>query len=245
LNLIKDIKHLCFDKDGVLIDVHEYWRHTTEIRANFFKKEFQLSSNQNIKLIENMGIDTTLGKVKQNGPIGYKPRKSILDAVRKTLESFSVQISIKQLEQHFLTIDKYQQNKNDFNIKILDGVLDFLKDNTNKFIFTIFTSDRQENAKLTLKNIGINKYFKEVLGGDSVKKSKPDPEGILKICSNIKIEPERTAYISDTSSDLEMAQKANLPFKIGVLTGLGNREGLTEHGNVICKNLTELSDYLR
>ena len=195
MNLIKDIKHLCFDKDGVLIDVHEYWRHTTEIRANFFKKEFQLSSNQNIKLIENMGIDTTLVKVKQNGPIGYKPRKSILDAVRKTLESFSVQISIKQLEQHFLTIDKYQQNKNDFNIKILDGVLDFLKDNTNKFIFTIFTSDRQENAKLTLKNIGINKYFKEVLGGDSVKKSKPDPEGILKICSNIKIEPERTAYI--------------------------------------------------
>ena len=43
------------------------------------------------ELIENMGIDTTLGKIKQNGPIGYKPRKSIIDAVRKTLESFSVE----------------------------------------------------------------------------------------------------------------------------------------------------------
>ncbi len=245
MNLTEDIEHLCFDKDGVLIDVHAYWRHTTEIRANFLKKEYKLSSNQNIELIENMGIDTTLGKIKQNGPIGYKPRKSIIDAVRKTLESFSVEISIQQLEQHFLIIDKYQQEKNDFNIKILDGVIDFLNDNTNKYIFTIFTSDREKNARRTLKKFGIYKYFKEVLGGDSVKQSKPNPEGILKLCSNIKIGAKRTAYISDTSSDLEMAQNANLPFKIGVLTGLGNREELAENGNVICENLTELSDYLR
>ena len=139
MNLNEDIKHLCFDKDGVLIDVHAYWRHTTEIRANFLKKEFKLSSNQNIELIENMGIDTISGKIKQNGPIGYKPRKSIIDVVRKTLESLSIEISIKQLEQHFLIIDKYQQEKNDFHIKILDGVLDFLNDHHNKFIFTIFT----------------------------------------------------------------------------------------------------------
>ena len=245
MNLAEDIKHLCFDKDGVLIDVHAYWRHTTEIRANFLKKEFKLSSNQNITLIENMGIDTILGKIKHNGPIGYKPRKSIIDVVRKTLESFSIEISIKQLEQHFLIIDKYQQEKKDFHIKILDGVLDFLNDNNNKFSFTIFTSDREKNARLTLKKIGIHKYFKEVLGGDSVKQSKPNPEGILKICSNIKIATRRTAYISDTISDLEMAQNADLPFKIGVLTGLGTREGLSGNANIICKNLTELSDYLR
>ena len=245
MNLTKDIKHLCFDKDGVLIDVHAYWRHTTEIRANFLKKEYKLSSYQNIKLIENMGIDTRLGKIKQNGPIGYKPRKSIIDTVRKTLESFSLEISFQQLEQHLLTIDKYQQDKNDFNIKILDGVLDFLNDNTNRYIFTLFTSDREKNARLTLKKFGIDKYFKEVLGGDSVERSKPNPEGILKICSKLKISTKRTAYISDTIGDLEMAQSANLPFKIGVLTGLGNREELAENGNVICENLTELSDYLR
>ena len=54
--MFKNIKHLCFDKDGVLIDVHAYWRHTTEIRANYLKNKFQLNSIQNILLVHINGI---------------------------------------------------------------------------------------------------------------------------------------------------------------------------------------------
>ena len=114
LNLAKDIEHLCFDKDGVLIDVHKYWMHTTEIRANFFKNKFGLSQEQTIKLIEKMGIDTSLCKIKHNGPVGYKPREFIINAVKKTLSTFSISTSTELLEEQFLIIDQYQQKKNDF-----------------------------------------------------------------------------------------------------------------------------------
>ena len=54
--MIKNLEHLCFDKDGVLIDVHAYWKHTTEIRANYLKNKLQLNSIQKNMLIENMAI---------------------------------------------------------------------------------------------------------------------------------------------------------------------------------------------
>ena len=242
--MFKNIKHLCFDKDGVLIDVHAYWQHTTEIRANHLKNKLQLSSIQKNTLIEDMGIDLLSGKIKFPGPVGYEPRKSIIKKVQDTLTHFSIKVRESDLEKYFLEVDEYQQKKGDFKIKLLNGVKEFLENKANSFTMTIFTSDRKINAILTLTNLGIEKFFKEILGGDSVKKSKPNPEGILKACTKVKIKPENTGYISDTYSDLLMAESANLPCKIGLLTGLGTKKELEEKGDLVCKDFFELANIL-
>ena len=77
--LIQNLKHLCFDKDGVLIDVHAYWKHTTEIRANYLKNKLQLGPDAERSLIDCMGIDLDTGRIKKTGPIGYEPRKFIIE----------------------------------------------------------------------------------------------------------------------------------------------------------------------
>ncbi len=242
--MFNNINHLCFDKDGVLIDVHAYWRHTTEIRANHLKNKFQLNSIQKNMLIENMGIDLLTGKIKYSGPVGYEPRKSIIKKVKETLTYLSVKVCENDLENYFLEVDKYQQEKNDFKFNLLDGVIEFFENKANSYKMTIFTSDRKKNAILALQNLGIEKFFDKIIGGDSVKESKPSPEGILKACSQINIGPENTGYISDTYSDLLMAQNANLPCKIGLLTGLGTKKELKEKGDLICKDFFELANYL-
>jgi len=242
--LINDLTHLCFDKDGVLIDVHEYWKHTTELRADYIIKKFDLTSSDRYILINNMGINVSSGKIKKSGPVGYKPRPIIVKKVKNTLSQFSINISKNKIEKYFVELDADQQKRNDYKIKLLSGVKNFLDINESRYKMTIFTSDRKMNALIALKNCGIENYFDLVLGGDSVNNQKPNPEGILKACSGINISPNNTAYISDTCSDLEMAESANINYKVGLLTGLGRKKELIKTANLVCNNLTDLLHYL-
>ena len=241
----KNIKHLCFDKDGVLIDVHAYWKHTTEIRAEFLSKQLCLNDEQKNQLIDVMGIDLDTGKIKIKGPIGYEPRFKIIENVKSKLIESEIEIKSSKLEEIFIRIDEYQQNNNDFKINLLDGVSEFLSFSRHRFIMSIFTSDRKKNTDILLTKLGLESYFGYVLGGDSVKNPKPHPEGILKICKKLGIKANHSAYISDTASDLKMAQNAGLPFQVGVSTGLDSRQKLSEFGNLVFKSLTEFSDYLK
>jgi len=241
----KIINHLCFDKDGVLIDVHAYWKHTTEIRAEYLSNQLSLNAEQKNQLIDAMGIDLNNGKIKINGPIGYQPRFKIIEAVRLKLIESEIEINSSRLEEIFLRIDEYQQKNNDFNINLLDGVSEFLSFSCHRFVMSIFTSDRKKNTDILLARLGLESYFDYVLGGDSVKNPKPHPEGILKICKILGIKANNTAYISDTVSDLIMAQDAGLPFQVGVSTGLDSKQKLSEVGNLVFNNLTKFSDYLK
>ena len=240
--MFKNINHLFFDKDGLLIDVHAYCRHTTEIRANYLKNKFHLNSDAENSLIECMGIDIKTGKIKSKGPIGYKPREFIIDKVKKCLSSYSCNSSSHNLVRYFLEIDDYQQKNNDFDINLLDGVKSFILQNSKKYKMTIFTSDRKKNTEIALAKLGINKFFSKILGGDSVKKSKPNPEGIINACKSVNIRPGNTAYLTDTTSDLIMAESAEVLYKIGVETGLGTKKELIKHSDLVCKDLSELSN---
>tara|TARA_B110000046_G_scaffold135156_1_gene141436 strand:+ start:562 stop:1287 length:726 start_codon:yes stop_codon:yes gene_type:complete len=235
-----NLKHLCFDKDGVLIDVHRYWRHTTEIRTHYLTKRFKLSGEQKNRLISAMGINLSSGKIKKKGPIGYEPRVAIIDKVISQLLTYSIKVTALEIDVFFKEIDLYQQKNNDYDVKLLEGVLEFLEEKKNKYIMTIFTSDRATNAKMTLEKLGIAKFFTEILGGDSINFPKPNPEGILQACFKVDKKVNQTAYISDTSSDLIMANDANVLKKIGVLSGLGTKKELTKTGDYVFENFFEL-----
>ena len=75
---------------------------------------------------------------------------------------------------------------------------------------SVFTSDRKKNAEYAFDKLGITSFFKVILGGDSVINPKPHPQGINDACNKIQIKENKTAYISDTSSDLIMAKNAGL-----------------------------------
>mgnify|MGYP006098296087 CR=1 FL=1 len=242
--MIKEINHLCFDKDGVIIDVHAYWRHTTEIRAKFIRKKLLLTAEDEMKTIEAMGIDLITGRIKRKGPIGYHPRQQILKKLFMFLNDRSYKISMSELENYFIIIDNNQQESGDFKLTLLDGVKEFLIKNKNNFKMSVFTSDRKKNAEYAFDKLGIASFFKVILGGDSVINPKPHPQGINDACNKIKIKENKTAYISDTSSDLIMAKNAGLICKIGVLTGLGNKEDFNQIADLVFNDLKSLSEYL-
>ena len=107
----------------------------------------------------------------------------------------------------------------------------------------MYTSDRKKNAEIALINLGLKDYFTYIIGGDSVNKPKPWPDGIIDVCKRVKVNPKNSAYISDTTGDLIMAKHANVLCKIGVETGLDNNKDLTQYSDIVFNNFFDFDNY--
>ena len=237
------VNHICFDKDGTITDVHQYWAHTCNIRARELTKRYGLSQNEIEPLLDVMGIDPVAVQIKKGGPVGYKPRAEIIESLLRYFASAGVKANKDDIANTFKLIDKYQQETNDFKIVLLPGVIDFIeKMSCFGMMLTIYSSDRKDNIQNVLDQLAIAKHFRAVLGGDSVVNPKPHPEGFLRACELAGSTPYRSIYISDTVEDLEMAKAGNAAMLIGVETGLANREELSIMTKRVYKNLSFFKD---
>ena len=102
----------------------------------------------------------------------------------------------------------------------------------------IITTKSGTQAKTTLK------YYKlpydTLISGDDVKKTKPDPEPVIKSCSRLKVKPENCFFVGDHPFDMLAAKSAGC-YAIGVLTGWGNEKNLKDAGaDYIIKDLRGL-----
>ncbi len=62
----------------------------------------------------------------------------------------------------------------------------------------------------TLKIYGITKYFDFKIGGDQVKRAKPNPEIFLNAAKGIGLKPEECVVIEDAAMGLQAAKAANI-----------------------------------
>ena len=77
--------------------------------------------------------------------------------------------------------------------------------------------------------------FQTVLGGSDDMPLKPDPFALLAIVHRLRVEPERTAYVGDTRTDMETAVAAGV-LPVGVAWGFRKRRELEEHGARVVVN---------
>jgi phosphoglycolate phosphatase len=92
-----------------------------------------------------------------------------------------------------------------------------------------------------LQMLGIDKYFKDIIGSDKVSNYKPHPEGILKILELYTLKPEETIMIGDAVFDLQMAKAANV-LSCGVTWGSHQKEKLSkENPTFLVEEVQQLS----
>lgn len=73
-------------------------------------------------------------------------------------------------------------------------------------------------------------FFDIIIGGEDVKKAKPNPQGIKKALRQLHRRKEETLYIGDSTIDAEAAQLAKVDFA-GVLNGMTTREELAAYSH--------------
>jgi len=142
LEVIKDVQLVVFDKDGKLIDVHTYWVNMIKFRAESVIKKLCLGEEEKLGLMDSIGVDTNLWKIKPEGPVGIKKREIVLQAGVEYLISHGMSDQTNLFEEVFREVDKNSMNHFHTIIKPLDGLFELFEGLKKTFLFYCYCDHR-------------------------------------------------------------------------------------------------------
>jgi len=240
-----NLEAVIFDKDGTLIDVHHYWSSMIKIRASLIAKKWLLGQTrvevENF-LVDVMGVDLSTGRMKPNGPVGVKSREYIVDTVTNTLRLREVDVDKEEIEGIFLEADRKTSKDILPLLKLLPGVENLLVSLEKCGVTMIVAStDVTSRTKIAMKALKIDHFFSEIFGGDSVKRTKPSPDLVIKAIKKCNLVPNKIVVIGDHPVDIEMGLSAHSGLNIGVLTGLSNIASFNGLNCIVIDNLRKIT----
>jgi HAD superfamily phosphatase len=211
---VKDL--IVFDMDGVLVDVSESYRTAIQATvAHFTGKEPTRDEIQEWKNRGGFNDDWHLSHTMIHQRGGNTAHADVVEYFQKIFHGNGTDGLI--LRERWIAAE---------------GLFDRLARNHT---LAIFTGRLRWEARLTLDRF-TKTVFDPIIGADDVTRLKPDPEGLLKICSSV--EHGKCWYIGDTIDDASAAKAAGIPF-IGVGHGHLGDSPLT-----VIKDINALEDVL-
>lgn len=118
----------------------------------------------------------------------------------------------------------------------------FLKEQGKKI--ALASSTRRQTVFSQLTEAGIFHYFDEVICGDMVAKSKPEPDIFLKACSALAVIPERAYGIEDSYNGIRAVSAGKLhPIMVPDL--LEANDEMKALAEVVLADLLEVREYLK
>lgn len=104
------------------------------------------------------------------------------------------------------------------------------------------TNQKASYAREVLERFGLGEYFQQVFGFNEVTKTKPDPEGILKLMEIFGVKnPKQVVYVGDMITDVEAGLSAKVK-TIAVGSGLVAKEKLqAAHPTAYVNDIPELA----
>ncbi|HJX30083.1 MAG TPA: HAD-IA family hydrolase, partial [Thermoanaerobaculia bacterium] len=78
----------------------------------------------------------------------------------------------------------------------------------------LLSNKGEELSRLVLRGLGLDRWFREILGGDSLPTRKPDPSGLRFLAKRLGISPHSLLMVGDTRIDAETASNAGCPFAL-------------------------------
>lgn len=121
------------------------------------------------------------------------------------------------------------------------GALDLLADLRAAGIQMAIATQKAETITAdVLQKLGIAPYFSLVVGPESVRRRKPDPESLLLILEKLQAEPQHTLMVGDTPADIQ-AGKAAKVHTCAVTFGYGGEAELrAENPDWVVNHLPDL-----
>lgn len=118
------------------------------------------------------------------------------------------------------------------NTRFYEGVLEMLEKlgNEERLLGIVTTKYHYRIEQILAKNNAGN-VIDVIVGGDDVKKEKPDPEGLLAAIEKLNVSKDQVLYVGDSIVDAKTAQSAGVDF-VAVLTGTTKREEFLNYKHV-------------
>lgn len=243
-----EAKAIILDKDGTIIDFDIMWKTIIAVRAEIMIEKVGTTGQSPLlinklknELIEAMGINPVTGKVEPRGPVAIATRAEVMTCAMAKLYLWGLpwDEARKVVEQSFAETDQ----RVDF--KAMTQPVPKLRETLEGwrkagFKVILASTDNIEKVHLTLKNLDMETLFDYAIGGNSVTKSKPDPEMILKVCEEHGLKPAECVMVGDAVTDVKMGKNAGCIASVGVLTGVTSREALTAEADVVLNSIADI-----
>ncbi|MDE6846316.1 MAG: HAD family phosphatase [Lachnospiraceae bacterium] len=119
-------------------------------------------------------------------------------------------------------------------------LLDYLRE--QGITMAVASSTRLEVVSQELKQAGLYNYFQVVMGGDQLKRSKPEPDIYLMTCNKLGVQPEHAYAIEDSYNGIRSAYSAGMR-PIMVPDILPPTEEMREKSVVVLGDLLQVRDW--
>lgn len=114
---------------------------------------------------------------------------------------------------HLHTRFLYFYERTHATTRIYDGVPDVLaRLDAQGYALGLCTNKPIGPARSVLRYLGWDNLFKVVIGGDSLRVSKPDPEHLFAVIEGLDMELPQILYVGDSETDAETAERAGATF---------------------------------
>ena len=180
----KNIKHLSFDLDGVLIDslgvMRKAWTSAmTEVGLGIDFEDYSKHIGKPFRnILEEVGID-----------------KSLFDSIEKEYDN----VSSKLVSE----IKVYKGVKEAIKSLKKAGLL-----------ISIVTSKSRKRTEQIMANVMPGFIFDSIVTPDDINdnRGKPNPDPLMQACLNVGVDPYNTVYVGDMESDRECSKRAGVHF---------------------------------
>ena len=212
-------KLFIFDLDGTLVDT---------------APDFRNSLNY---MLSEMGQPlVSLEEIRKY--VGYGARELIKrTAVAKKMSTNSSKIN--EMLRVFLL--HYTHNIDDDSV-LFDNVLNVLRFLKKKDIkLAVCTNKMEKLSLMLLEKLEVLTYFDYLVGGDTFKKSKPDPMPLYEICKYLNQKTDDAIMIGDSVTDLNAGHRANMPVVL-VEYGYTDNKDIYNDADLVINNFSQLKD---
>jgi phosphoglycolate phosphatase len=94
------------------------------------------------------------------------------------------------------------------------GIEEMLAQLAPEYPMALLSNKGEELSRIVLQGLGLDRFFREVLGGDSLPTRKPDPSGLRLLAERLGAPVERVLLVGDTRIDAETARQAGCLFAL-------------------------------
>jgi phosphoglycolate phosphatase len=94
------------------------------------------------------------------------------------------------------------------------GIAEMLQALADRYPLALLSNKGEALSRRILDGLGLARFFREILGGDSLATRKPDPAGLRLLAERLKTPVARLLLIGDTWIDAETARNAGCAFAL-------------------------------
>jgi phosphoglycolate phosphatase len=99
------------------------------------------------------------------------------------------------------------------------GVAAMLATLAPSYALAVLSNKGEALSRHILKGLGLDRYLREVVGGDTLPTRKPNPGGLFLLADRLAVPPPRLLLVGDSRIDAETAQAAGSPFALTLWGG--------------------------